>query len=207
MEKYPRSASKHCTKIIMDQMENFIYKKDEKEKTFRLGFFCIIKYENKNIPVLISNNQILNEIIHNTLDISLNNQKRKIKLGDILYHNDEYNMVIIEIKEERINDLHFFEIDEKIYSENSEMYYSGESIYMIYYNQEEKDFSVSYGVINNINNSDLIYSCNIKSCSEISLIFNLSTNKIIGIYNCNSTYYIKGIFFKYFINEIIDFIR
>ena len=77
MEKYPRSASKHCTKIILDQIENFIYRIDEKERTFRLGFFCTIKYENKKIPILISNNQILNEIIHNTLDISLINKKGK----------------------------------------------------------------------------------------------------------------------------------
>ena len=106
-----------------------------------------------------------------------------------------------------INDLHFFEIDEKLYEENSEMFYSGESIYVIQYNKEEKDFSVSYGVINDINNQDIIYSCNTKLKTEISIIFNLSNNKIIGIYNFSSSYYNKGIFFKKLINEFNEFYK
>ena len=204
MDKYPKPASKSCTKKILDQMENSIYKIDEKEVTFKLGFFCNIQYKNKNIPVLISNIQILNEIINNSIDISLNRQKRKIKLGETLYYNNKYNIAILEIKEQMINEFHFLELDDNLFQENIEMYYSGESIYIIHYNKKEKDLSVSYGVINNINNYDIIYSANIKPNKEISPIFNLSNNKIFGIHNNNSSYYNKGKHFSYFIKEFIN---
>ena len=63
------------------------------------------------------------------------------------------------------------------------------------------DISISFGVINNINESKMRYSCNIKDNSNGSLIFNLSNNKLIGIHNNKSKYYNNGIFLKYIIKE------
>ena len=62
---------------------------------------------------------------------------------------------------------------------------------------------MSYGIINYLNNSEIIFSCNINSNSGCSPIFNLSNNKIIGIYNKKSIYYNKGILLKFMVNEFI----
>ena len=40
-----------------------------------------------------------------------------------------------------------------------------------------------------------------------SLFFNLSNNKLIGLYETKSDYFIKGIFLKFIINELIKKIK
>ena len=98
-------------------------------------------------------------------------------------------------------------MDNNIYENDSELNYIRESIYIINYNNE-KDISVTYGIINDINKSQLIYTGNIDLNSHCLPIFNLSNNKIIGIHINKSKYYNKGIFFNYielinnYINEI-----
>ena len=48
MEAYPKPITKQCTQTILDQMNmNFMYKINEKERKFSLGFFCHIKNKNK----------------------------------------------------------------------------------------------------------------------------------------------------------------
>ena len=81
---------------------------------------------------------------------------------------------------------------------NSEMFYNNESIYNLQYNNIKNIF-VSYGIIKEINKYKLIYTGNISS--KYSLIFNLSNNKLIGIYINKSKYYNNGLFFKYIIKE------
>ena len=41
-------------------MNNSIYRINTKKNEFRTGIFCLIKYKNKNIPVLITNYDIIN---------------------------------------------------------------------------------------------------------------------------------------------------
>ena len=76
MDKYPKAVSKHLTKILLEQMNNSIYKINLKN-SFNLGFFFKIKYDNENIPILMTSNQILNEMENNKIDISLNNDDKK----------------------------------------------------------------------------------------------------------------------------------
>ena len=59
----------------------------------------------------------------------------------------------------------------------------------------------TYGIIKGINHEKFKYTGNINS--KYSLIFNLSNNKLIGIYTRKSKYYNEGIFFKFIINEFI----
>ena len=40
MDKYPKPTSRQCTKIILEQMDNFIFKLSEKEENIITGFFC-----------------------------------------------------------------------------------------------------------------------------------------------------------------------
>ena len=67
-------------------------------------------------------------------------------------------MTIIQIKKENIND--FFEIDDKLFDEDSEKLYL--SIYIIHYPKGDKA-GVSYGTINVIDNYDINHYC----CTEI----------------------------------------
>ena len=60
-EEYPKIISIKGTKKILEQMEQSvckIYKKDGKNET---GFFCNIKYENKEIPVMMTNYHVIND--------------------------------------------------------------------------------------------------------------------------------------------------
>ena len=178
MEDYPKPVNKNCTQKILDQMNNnFIYKIKEKDGSFSNGFFCHIKYQKKNIPVVIINNHIIKDDIINVL---INNDIKKIKLGKTGIIYDDYNISIIEI-EKNIDYINYLELDNGIYENDSELNYNKESIYIINYNNE-KDISVTYGIINDINKSQLIYTGNIDLNSHGLPIFNLSNNKIIGIH-------------------------
>ena len=92
--------------------------------------------------------------------------------------------------------INYLELDNNIYQNDTELNYFKESIYIINYNNEN-DISVTFGIINNINKSQLLYTDNIDLNSHCLPIFNLSNNKIIGIHINKSKYYNKGIFFKY----------
>ena len=73
-------------------------------------------------------------------------------------------------------------MDESINEYDSEIYYNNESIYILHYNNNLNDILVSYGIINNMNKDQLIFSCNIHSNYNCLPIFNLSNNKLIGLY-------------------------
>ena len=79
------------------------------------------------------------------------------------------------------------------------MIYNKESIYII--NSDNNDnTTVSYGLIKNNIKSEIYYFGYKNTESKLSLIFNLSTNKLVGIYkNVN-----KGIMFNSLINQFIS---
>ena len=145
-----------------------------KKEKYGIGFFCYIKCHNISIPVLITNNKIIEERFNlnsKNIEVLINNKIIKIEFGTIYYKNSNLNLSIIEIKENKI--LNMLEIDDNIYKEESEIYLNKESAYIIYYNRY---FYVSYGIINNINNKELSFFGNINSDSNIYPIFNLTTN-------------------------------
>ena len=194
MEGYPKPVNKNCTQKILDQMNNnFIYKIKEKDGNFSNGFFCHIKYQKKNIPVVIINNHIIKDDI---IKVLIDDDIKQIKIGKIKIINEENNISILEIEKNIDYNINYLELDDNIYENESELIYDKESIYIINYNNE-KDISVSYGKINNINKSQLLYTGYIYLNSHGLPIFNLSNNKIIGIHDNKSKYYNKGIFFKY----------
>ena len=154
---------------------------------------------------MLTNYNIINEKY-----LSKNNNIKKKKNGELIsieflyikYLNKDYDLSIIEIQNN--NDLEILEIDDILYQNEPELYYNFESIYIIYYNKDNSnENNVTYGILNDIYNNELICSCNINSNNYRYPIFNLSNNKIIGLFINNSKYYNKGIFFKYIINEII----
>ena len=200
MEEYPQPASMKCIWKISDQMSNSFCKINE----YDIGFFCHIKYYDEKIPVMIINNYIRDKDYNGTIEVIMNNKHKKIELGNVRYKNKEYNISILEIKENKNEKYNFIEIDDKIYSKDSYMYYNNESIYILQMNNINNIF-VSYGVIEEIIDTKISYIANLYHKSNFSLIFNLN-NKLIGIggYNYRQELNNIGIYFNEIINDFIN---
>ena len=188
-------------------MNNTFYKILIKEKKLGFCFFCRIKYNNKIIPVMIANYIIINENYlanNDIIKISINNKYEKIQFGNTKYFNKNYGLSIIEIKDDKYNQINFLEFDDLIYEKEFYLF-NKESIYCINYNKLNK-ISLTFGIMNSINNLEIAYLNYSKTFNDISIIFNLSNNKIIG-YNKNISIKNnsnKGISFKLLISEFIN---
>jgi len=206
-------------KKILFQMENcicIIYQEDGGKGT---GFFCNISYQNNDLPVLITNNHILNENdIENgkIIKLMINNKVKKIEIDDsrIKYTNlgENIDITIIEIKPNKdgIELNKFLELDKKDLNknkENIELEYKKKSIYIIHYPKGK--LNVSYGLINDIiNNKKINHKCNTEDGSSGSPILSLETFKVIGIHCGGYPDKIKlnyGTFIKYAIDIFNNF--
>ena len=157
---YPNIVSYEATQKIVDQMRKNIcqIQSDESQGT---GFLCKIPFPDMNnmLPVLITNNHIINEefLYEKGASISIytedNKSTKTINLNDrIKYTNKTFGITIIEIKEEdKINN--YLELDNNILDDilnknNTNKEYIDETVYLLHY--PEGVLSVSYGVFSNI---------------------------------------------------------
>ena len=124
MVNFLKPITKQCTKEILEQMENSFYKTEGKDGKKGIVFFSYIKYQKEKIPVLITNNDIINEDHDDIINVSINNNIKEIKLGDIEYRNKEYNIIIMEIEENKEDKIKFLEFDDVLYEKQSETYYN-----------------------------------------------------------------------------------
>ena len=103
-------------KKILFQLENCICQIYQKKGGKGTGFFCKILFQNQLLPVLITNNHVLNEkdIENNEIiELTMYNDKEKrnrdvsIKIDNLRkrYTNSKIDITIIEIKpeEDKIN--------------------------------------------------------------------------------------------------------
>ena len=205
MREYPQPAKIQNTEKIVDQMKNCIYKiKSNNDKT-GIAIFSFIKYRNKQIPIVITNYEIINEEYianNNNINILRNKEINKIELGKTKYFNKESDIAIIEVKPKKNNGIYFLDLDEFLYEKDADVYFNKRSIYSIHYNKEN-DISVSYGVIYNIRKSEILYLNYPYLTNHCWPIFNLSSNKLIGIYNNSIGFYNRGIFCKMLFDEFI----
>ena len=198
-----KPITKQCTKKILDQMENSFYTIKTNEGKTGIGCFCHIKYKKTTIPILITDIDLIIEDNKNEIKVYINNIFKTIKLYT-RYKIKECNVVVIEIIVNEVDKINYLEIDDLLYQKQPEINYYNESIYTINCNNYQ-NISVTYDIIRNINNSDIIYYYGIRSKYKYSLIFNLSNNKIIGINKI--THNNRGIFFNSIINEFNGFIN
>ena len=194
------------TQKILEQMINCICKVKSKG-IYGTGFFCQIKFlDNTFIKVLTTSYKILDDNYfkeNNEINLIINNQARIINLKKKrkIYSNKDYDLTLVEIKDfDRISDC--FVLDENILSqENPKLFYENKTIYVIQYLNMEKA-SVSYGIFNDLIDSEIKHTCNIKPGSNCSPILMSTNNKIIGISKVSEKNDInKGIFLKVPINE------
>ena len=177
------------------------------------GFFCKLPLnENKDINCLLTNYHVLNEKYfeeNKEINILLNDdsEAKKINLNikRIIYYNKKFDTTIIELKDED-NIKEFLELDNNIFKDNEDTFYKGESIYIIQY-PNGKEACVSYGMLNKINNHNIIHICSTEYGSSGSPILNLKNNKVIGIHKGTPDYtknYNHGTLLKYPLNDFID---
>jgi len=212
MKDHPKPLTKQNTIKILEQMDKCeksiykIYKINEKYKNYGICIFCKIKIGTKLIPLLLTSYQVIDEeyvINNNGINIEINNELQNIEFFNKTnkYINKEYDLSFIQIKEKEEYKINYLELDNTLYEKDSEALYDKESIYILHYINDE--ISASFGTINYINQAELICSCYINSNANGSPIFNLSNHKLLGIYKKNSKYFIKGIFFKFIIEQFI----
>ena len=172
IEKYPKSISLEGIEIILEQMKKKICRINIGNKK-GIGFFCKIPFPDYNnlLPVLITNNYIIDELIlknEKKIKIIINNEEKEIELENrIKYINNEYDITIIEIKnKDKINN--YLELDNNKRSYKS---YKGESIYILYYIRNK--IKVSYGIIKEENKNKFINIWNIEKDSIGGIIINI----------------------------------
>jgi len=200
-EHHPKPVTKNCMEIILNQINNSICWINKKEGEWELAFFVCLKYRNQNIPVLMTNYHFMNGYNDKTLNISVNNKNKIIKLGNKRYKNKKYNIFITEIIEDKNDKIKYLKIDDNLFIKENEILYNKESIYIIQ-SDANKDISVSFGKIDGIVEPKIKYSCYINKKSKFLPIFNLCNNKILGIHeNISDYYYYKGILLKDIIKE------
>ena len=206
MHNIPPTTSDQ-TKTILSQLENNICKILIKN-VVGTGFFCKIPHpdEFKLLPVLITNNHILNEEdleINKNIKIAINNEVKIIVINEsrLVYTSKEFDATIIEIKpEDKIKK--FLEIDENIFDNDYLKIYKKNTV--IYTLQYPKGIvsSHSIGKICQMNKHFIIHDCSTDFGSSGSPILLLSNFKVIGIHKGEINRKINGgIFIKYPIED------
>ncbi len=127
---YPKPIFIGETAIILDQMKKTICRVST-ENGKGTGFFCKIPYPDKELKVFITNNHVIDEEYlenKNEINVNINNNPKQIKLHKkFKYISKEYDVTIVEIKENIDEIKDFLELDEnKVLID-----YCGNSIYTL----------------------------------------------------------------------------
>ena len=137
---------------------------------------------------MITNYHVIDEkILKNDeiITVSINDDKeiKNIELKNKkVYTSEKYDTTIIEINPEIDKIYKYLELDDRIFNENINIY--NKTIYILqYYNiLHSQKASVSYGILKNIEEYNIIHYCNTTYGSSGSPILNLEKQKIIGIH-------------------------
>ena len=219
-EKSPNPVSIEGTEKILYQMRHSICKIIKKKGEKGTGFFCFIPItDNKVLPVLITNNHILNEkdIKNNeTIKVTINNDNdsRDIFIDESRkkFTSIELDITIIEIKpnQDKINEKDFLNVDPDINKSKNilETLYLKKSIYVLHY-QKGNEIKVSYGLSDRIKDKEILHYCNTEEGSSGSPILSLDTFQVIGIHKgypkqSRTNKFNLGTLMKYAIKEFIE---
>ena len=192
--------SNEKTNIIINQLNNNVCKIYKSNGDNATGFFCKIPFAYTFLPVLITNNHVLNEedikanrIIQLSLEDGKIEKKIIINESRITFTNKDLDVTIIEIipRVDGINN--FLEVDGTIDKLNLKEKIK-EPIYILQY--PEGKSSYSYGNVNDssnksydnvkdsskLNEQEILYSCSTSEGSSGAPILNLINNKVIGVH-------------------------
>ena len=199
---------------IEDQMINYVCKIHRKGGLKGTGFFCRIRKNENDIPMLITNYHILDENClkkGNIIKLSLNDEKEfkdiEINDGRKVFCDPYLDTTFIEINPKKDKIRKFLELDDKINNEekNLNYIYSNKPIYILNYLKGE-DIQVSFGFLSEIKNNDIYHTCITDSGSSGSPILCLNNFKVIGIHYgfYKSSTKNSGTFIKFAINKFLE---
>ena len=157
--------------IILEQMINSVCLIKNKKGNYEIAFFVYLINKMKKITFLVTKYDVMDGYKENILNVYFKNRNKTIQLGNKKYLNKEYDISVIEIIEDKNSNIKFLEIDDNLSDKEYEINYYKKSIYIIQSNNE-KDISVSFGMIKGIIKSEVFYSCYTNQNSKSLLIFN-----------------------------------
>ena len=100
MGAYLKPEPKQCAKKIYELMKNYLYRINEKEGNYEIGFFIRLKDEkDKSHSALVTSPNVLKDIDVNSLTITFDHEPKSLELGDSRYEDKKYGTAVIEIKE------------------------------------------------------------------------------------------------------------
>ena len=204
MVEYIKPITKKCTKKISNQMENSFYIIKTEKGKLGIGCFSYIQIKKRKIPFLITSIDMINKEDTKRIKVLINHSFQYLELREAKYIIKECNIILIQINEDIKYNINYLELDEKLFDNESEMFFMKGEIYIIHCKCKE-DISVSYNKVNNINYSKIIYNYNINQGFKYSIIFNLAYNKIIGFHYNNSDN--KGILLNNIIKKFKNIIK
>jgi len=195
----PKPLSIRELDIIKKQMENVFVIKFIDEKGYETGtgtgFFCKIPLPDEYhlLPVLITNNHIINDMNKNLLIIYKDSFKiiNMIEFQRRCYtEKDHYDITIIEmLSEDKINLNSFLEIDIQTKIEENKIIKN--DIYILHC-PKGNEISISPGNIKYIKNNTIFHKCSTDHGSSGSPIFNKSNFKILGVHKGHNNNYNLG---------------
>jgi len=141
------------------------------------------------MKVLITNNHILNKedlSLGKKLKFSINNDEiayeREIDETRKIYTNEEYDITIIEIKQnDKLDKIDYFDIDKQIFKENSNELFRNMNIYLLHYPKGNR-MQYSIGLIKNIDDYTIRHLCDSSGGSSGAPIINSMNFQVIGIH-------------------------
>ena len=151
-------------KIISHQIDKCIVKIIN-NKINQVGYLCNIPFPDSNNlkSVLIVNNHLFKELIEKEktiqfrMDINQNEFKINIDESRYVYYNSQFNITIIEIKEDDGLDIKsFLEIDDQIFKSNLKEIYTEHKYIYTFKLSSNTEIQYSLGIIKEIIDDKLI---------------------------------------------------
>ena len=174
---------------IKEQMKKSICKIDENGKIKGTGFLCLIPNPNIDhlLKVLITCNHVFNDLTNdNKIKLIFEDGKEQLLIIDESrkkYTNKEYDITIIELKENEFNLNNYLTINNDIYKlEKFNEIYKNKQIYIIHYpNGNEVKYSIDF--LKSIDeNNNIYHCCDTDHGSSGSPILSLHNFQVIGIH-------------------------
>ena len=192
-------------------MEKYICKIKVNDKNFGTGFFCIIEYNNKIIPALITNYHVINDEfleVNKYIEVYIKNESHLIEINkeSKIYSSisSEYDIMIIKINQDNEEIRDYLEVDPNIYKEDSLSTYKNEDIYILHYKKDGRAYISSGNGIEPDGINDIKHKCNTDHGSSGAPILSSFTNKVISIHKLflESRNFNLGTFLKFPLDEL-----
>ena len=190
LENQSKSVSIEDMKIIIEYCEKRICKIKCKDGGQGTGFFCSVPIDEwDTFKALITNNHVLtgNDINKGEKIIfSLNNDKINLEIiideSRMTFTSEKYDITIIEIKKnDGLKKDSFFEIDNKIFNENSQLLFKKKSVHLLHYPKGE-EMKFSSGILNILEDGYTIkHFCDSSDGSSGGPLINSNNYQISGI--------------------------